>query len=536
MQLKAGEGLTHPATSLTLKYYGNLLELPAPNSERHKENHHLSLENPENTAENPQSLAGSSAPPAPAEEEEVVDINLGCVREVAVEIPAEVVSREFDSALQRYAKVVRVPGFRKGKVPASLVRNRFADEIRNDILEHLVPRYFQDAVVKEGYRPISQPQVHSLITEPGKPVSFKAAFEIMPDIQLGNYHEIKVDVPEVKVTDEDVEVELKRLQERQASFDPVDEDRPLQDGDFAQISFQAIAKEPAAQAATEAKEEKKEEAEQTGTPEAAQTAPAKPTSNEPVQMDEVFVEIGGANTLPEFSENLRGAKPGEERSFDVTYPGDYGDNRLAGKTLSYVAKMNAIKKKTTPDLTDEFARELSQDLQTLDDLKKRLQERILAERRYRVMHDAREGLLNQLISSHDFPVPEIMIQRQIDIRLEQWLRSLAAQGMRTEDMKRMDFKRLRASQREAAAKEVKADLLLQKIAEAENLQATEEEVSQEIRDLAQQMKETPESLQQRLAEKGGLDRIRIRIQSDKALRFLLNQSGSNARNGTTAQE
>jgi trigger factor len=487
----------------------------------------LSSENPaENTAENPEGQPAASVAPASAEGEEVVDINVGCLREVAVEIPADVVSKEFDSAVQRYAKVARVPGFRKGKVPASIVRNRFAEEIRSDVLESLVPRYFHDAVIKEGYRPISEPQVHSLVTDPGKPVSFKAAFEIMPDIQLGSYHDIKVDLPEVKVTDEDVAGELKKLQERQASFDPIEEDRPLQEGDFAQIAFQAVGKETAPEAA---KEEKPDNAEAIAA--ATENAP----TNEPVKMDEVFVEIGGANTLPEFSQNLRGAKPGEERIFDVTYPADYGDNRLAGKTLSYTVKVNALKKKITPELTDDFAKELSPDLQTLDDLKKRMREGIFAERQHHVMHDAREGLLNQLTSSHDFPVPETMIQRQIDFRLEQWLRSLAAQGMRTEDMKRMDFKRLRASQRESAIKEVKAELLLQKIAEAENLQATDEEVSGEVRRLAQQAKEPPEALQQRLAEKGGIDRIRLRIRSDKALHFLLNQSGSNARNGI-AQE
>ena len=490
----------------------------------------MSPENPsENTAENPESQpAASTAAAAPAEDEEVIDINLGCLREVSIEIPADVVDKEFDSTVQRYTKVARVPGFRKGKVPASLVRNRFSAEIRSDVLENLVPRYFRDAVIKEGYRPISEPQVHSLKMEPGQPVSFKAAFEIMPDIQLGNYQDIKVDVPEVKVTDEDVETELRRLQERQASFDPVDEDRPLQDGDYAQISFQAVAKEEP----TKPEAEKEEKPEDAGTQE---TAAAQPSANEPVKVDEVFVEIGGKDTLPEFSDNLRGARAGNERAFDVTYASDYFDKRLAGKTLSYTAKVNALKKKITPELTDDFAKELSQQFQTLDDLKKGLHEGILSERQHRVQHEVREMLLSQLTESHDFPVPETLIRRQIDFRLEQWLRGLAAQGMRTEDMKRMDFKRLRASQREAATKEVKANLLLDKIAEAENIQATEQEVNQEIQAMAQQTKETPEAVRQRLAEKGLLDRIRNRILGDKALRFLYNQSTGTARNGTVQE-
>lgn len=502
--------------------------------------------NPANPQENsPENLesqpvaAGSEAESVspiqpPADDEEVIDINMGCLREVAVEIPAEVVDKEFDSAVQRYTKVARVPGFRKGKVPASIVRNRYASEIRSDILESLVPRYFREAVIKEGFQPITGPELHSLENEPGQPVRFKAAFEIMPDIQLGNYQEMKLDVPEIKVTDEDVDAELKNLQERQASFDPVNEDRPVQDGDYAQISFEALPKEAASEAATEQKPETATQSEvstQAETATQAESPAAKPPANQPVKVDEVFVEIGGPDTQREFSENLRGAKVGDERTFDVTYPADYYDNRMAGKTLTYTTKVNAIKKKITPPLTDEFAKELGQEIQSLDDLKKRLHEGILTERQHRAMHEARENLLSQLAESHDFPVPESMIQKQIDFRLEQWLRSLAAQGMRTEDMKRMDFKRLRRSQREAATKEVKAHLVLEKIADAENIQAADEEVQQQVHALARQTKETPEATEHKLAESGGIDRIRKRIRSDKTLRFLYDKSTSNARNG-----
>ncbi|HEY6252820.1 MAG TPA: trigger factor [Candidatus Angelobacter sp.] len=463
-------------------------------------------------------------PPEPAEDEEVIDINLGCLREVEVEIPAEVVNKETDSTVQRYTKVARVPGFRKGKVPATLVRNRFAEEIKTDVLEALLPEYFRQAVTKQGFTPISKPEVHSLETAEGKPIRFKAAFEILPEIELGNYQDIKLEVPEVKVTDEDVDQELKKLQERQSSYDPVNEDRPLQDGDFAQISFQALAKDEPAPAD-----------DQSASAETPAAEESKPKTTQPVQMDEVLVEIAGPNTIPEFSQNLRGAKAGEERTFDVTYPAEYYESRLAGKTFSYTAKVNAIKTKSTPELSDDFAKELSKDLESLDDLKKRLHESILAERRHQTMHQAREHLLNQLTEIHNFPVPETLIRRQVDFRLEQWLRSLAAQGMRTEDMKRMDFKRLRASQREAATREVKANLLLEKIAEAEQLQASDEEVQQEVRALAQQTKQTPEAVQQKLAQEGAFERIRNRIRADKALQFLYTKSTANAQNGTVQE-
>lgn len=457
--------------------------------------------------------------------QESVDSGPSCVREVAVEIPAEVVNKEFDLVVQRYTKVARIPGFRKGKVPASIVRSRFTEEIRSDVLEALVPRYFREAVLRDGFNPISEPHIHDLENQPGQAVRFKAAFEIMPDFQLGNYQEMKLDVAEVKVTDEDVQAELKSLQERQASFDPVHEDRPLRDGDFAQISFQAVSKETVPTPPAEGQSESP----------APTESDAKAAANQPVKMDEILVEIGGENTLVEFSSNLRGAKPGEERAFDVTYPSDYHDTRLAGKTLSYTAKINALKTKTTPELTDDFAKELSQDFRTFDDLRKHLRESITAERQYQSLNDARERLLSQLAEDHVFAVPETLVQKQIDLRLEQWLRGLAAQGMRTEDMKRLDFKRLRASQHEAAAREVRAHMVLEKIADAENIQASDEEVNRQVQALAQQAKETPEAMQRRLADSGGIERIRKRIRGDKALRFLYDKSTGNARNGAVQE-
>lgn len=483
-------------------------------------------ENPEeNTGETSQAQplpAAGTDPAQPQEDEEVVDINLGCVRMVDIEIPADVVSKQWESTVKRYSKVARVPGFRKGKVPASIVRNRFAEEIKGDVLESLMPEYFRQAVIKEGFQPISEPQIRGLEMEAGNPIRFKAAFEVMPEIELGDYHNIKVDRPEITVTDDDLDEALKRLQEQQSSYDPIDEDRQLKDGDFAQISFQAVSKQPA----LEIQEGETREAGPGG------EAEAKAKTNQPVQMDEVLVEIGGTNTLPEFSEHLRGAKSGEERTFEVTYPADYYEKRLAGQTLSYTAKVNALKKKTTPELNDAFAQELSPDLKTLDDLKNRIHEGIRTERAHEALHEANEKLLHQLTEAHNFPVPETLIQRQIDFRLEQWLRSLAAQGMRTEQMKRFDFKRLRATQREAATKEVKANLLLQKIADAEHLEASDEEVDKEVESLAAQTKQPLETVKQRLAEQGGLDRIRNRLRADKALRLLYDQSTTNTQNGT----
>src|SRR5205807_5076977 len=169
-------------------------------------------------------------------------MNPACRREIVVEIPAEVARRHWEGLIQSYAKRARVPGFRHGKVPASIIRSRFGQEIKSEVLESLVPAHFREVVLKEGLKPISQPLVRDLEMEEGQPIRFKATFEVVPEIELGQYQEINVEKPETAISDAEIENEIRRLQEERTSFDPVDEDRPLQDGDFAQISFTAKPK------------------------------------------------------------------------------------------------------------------------------------------------------------------------------------------------------------------------------------------------------------------------------------------------------
>ena len=443
-----------------------------------------------------------------------------CKREIEVEIPADVVAKHQETLVQQYSKQARIPGFRKGKVPASMVRNRFSSEITSDVVEHLVPQYFREAVVKGGYRPVSQPHIYGLEFTPGEPIKFKAAFEVLPEFDLGDYKAIKVEKPDVTVTDEQVDHELKLLQEKQASFDPVDDERGAEKGEFVQVSFEARPKnlaedEPEAEAA---------EAEAAGAE--AKDAADNPEQQaaQPVQMEEVLVEIGGANTIPEFTKNLEGAKAGEERSFEVSYPEDFYDKRLAGMVFDYKVKVNAIKKKTLPELNDDFAKELSPDFQNIGDLKQRFRENMEAELKHKTEHEAKDKLIEQLVASHDFAVPRSMVEHQIDLRLERGLRALAAQGMKTEDMRRMDFGRLRAGQEEFATKEVKSSVLLAKIAIKENIQVSDEELNNEIEAMAAQMQQPVEEVRKRLTEDNAVERLRDRMRSEKALNLLYSNS------------
>ena len=410
-------------------------------------------------------------------------------REIEVEIPVEAVNRETDSLIQKYQKLARIPGFRRGHVPASVIRQRFSEDLKSDVVEALVPRYFRKAADKQGLIPVSQPQVTDLHLKENEPLRFKASFEVMPEIKVEGYKELRAEKPEIVVTDDEVEQSLSNVREQHATYSAV-EGRALADGDYAQVSLDGQPKDG---------------------------------DGKPVHMDEIMVEIAGKDTMPEFTENLRGASAGDERVFDVVYAQDAAEQRLAGKTFTYTVKVHSIKQKSLPELDDQFATQLGE-FKSLDEVRQRLREGMAAERKHAAEHGAKDKLVAELVKRSEFEVPEALVERQIDVRLERGLRALAAQGMKAEDIKKMDLNRLRVGQREQALQEVKASLLLDKIAEEEKIEVSDEEINGEINSLAQQSKQTPEAIRARLTRDGALDRIRNRIRSEKTLDFLYRQS------------
>jgi trigger factor len=378
-------------------------------------------------------------------------------------------------------------------VPASVIRQRFSEDLKSDVVEALVPRYFRKEADRQGLIPVSQPQVTDLHLKDNEPLRFKASFEVMPEIKVDGYKELRAEKPEITVTDEEVEQSLNGVREQHATFTAV-EGRPLADGDYAQVSLDGKPKDG-------------------------------PTDGQdkPVHMDEVLVEIAGKNTMPEFTENLRGASAGDERVFEVTYAQDAQEQRLAGKTFTYTVKVQSIKQKSLPELDDQFATQLGE-FKTLDEVRQRIRESMEAERKHTAEHEAKDKLVAELVKRSEFEVPEALVDRQIDVRLERGLRALAAQGMKAEDIKKMDLNRLRVGQREQALQEVKASLVLDKIAEEEKIEVSDAEIDREIEALATQSKQTPEAIRARLTRDGALDRIRNRIRSEKTLDFLYRQS------------
>jgi trigger factor len=405
------------------------------------------------------------------------------------------VTRETEQQIQRYQKSARLPGFRAGHVPASIIRQRFGDGLKNDVIEALVPKYFRREAEKQGLIPISQPRVTDLHMHDGEPLRFKASFEVLPEIQVEGYKDLRAAKPEITVTDEEVEQALTNVRDQHATYSTV-EGRALAEGDFAQASMDGKPKDG---------------------------KDVEDASSNPVHMDDVLIEIGGKNTVPEFSQNLTGASAGDERTFDVSYAEDISDKRLAGKTFVYTVKVNGIKQKSLPELNDDFAKELGE-FTSLDQVRKQIRENMDAERRHNAERESKDKLVAELVKRNDFEVPESLVDRQIDLRLERGLRALAAQGMKMEDLKKMDLPRLRGGQREQAVHDVKSSLLLERIAELEKIAVSDDELNRELEALAKQSKQTSEAVRARLTEDGGLDRIRMRIRSEKTLDFLYHQS------------
>ena len=414
-------------------------------------------------------------------------LNPECTRELVLDIPAEDVSKAFQTVVRNYRKYAKIPGFRPGKVPESVIRRRYATEIRKDVIDSLLPERFNQGVRDLNVKPVGQPQVTELNIEDGQPLHVKAVFEFIPDFSIEGYQDVKVEKPSVEVTEDEFSHELEQLRESRATIEPVEEDRALVDGDWAQISYSGQVENE---------------------PDAA-----------PLAGEDALVEIGGKDTVEAFTTILRGAKQGQELKAEVIYPADYTDAKLAGKTVAYDVTVKGIKKRIVPDLNDDFAKEMG-NYESLAELENRVREHMANRKRRSVEGETKDRLFAALTERFAFPVPESMVQEQIDARLERGLRALAAQGMDTEQMRKLDFARLRTAQRDSAVAEVKTFILLDRIAAAEDVTVSDEELDREVHLAALQSREPVEALRQRLTDDGGLARIREQMKREKTASLL----------------
>jgi len=416
-----------------------------------------------------------------------------CRKELDLEIPAEEVSKATEKVAKDFAKIARVPGFRPGKAPISLIKKRFASDIKGEVLQTLVPEHVEKAVAEAKLTPVSQPQVDKLEYNEGQPLKFRASFEVLPEFSLGEYKKLEIEMPEMAITDESVANALAEMQQRAAAFAPV-EGRAVQNDDFVQVKL-------------------------IGTPEGG---------GEPLQADSVLCHVGAEETMEPFNENLRGANIGDHKTFDVDYPADYPDAKLAGKKFHYSVDVLGIKTKKLPELNDEFAKDVS-DATSLDELKNKVREGLEHERDHRQKELQREKIIAELVKLHDFPVPESLVEHQMDVRLERVVRSLAQQGVDPRAVN-VDWVSLRKRQEERAKDDVKAELVIDRIATEEKIDVTEEELQHELEHVASHSGESAEAIRARLTKQGALDRMKAKLRSDKTVDWL----AQNARVKTVA--
>src|SRR5580704_15094576 len=366
----------------------------------------------------------------------------GCKHSLEITVPVVEVEKETERAVAEIQRKVKLPGFRPGKAPMGLVKQRFAGDIRQDVIEKLVPRFFRAAADKDHLEVVGQPNVTDVNFKAGEPITFKAEFEVAPKFELGEYRGVTITYSEPEITDAEVDARIEEIREQKAEY--VNEDpRPLADGDYAVVSLESLS-----------------------------------GVAEKVSQDELMLKMGDDATMKEFTENLRGASPDESREFDVTYPADYDRKPLAGRTVRFKATVKAVRRKELPELNDDFAKDMG-DFQTLGELKDSIRKSVLHEREHQAQDDTKQQIIAQLVDTHPFAVPDLYIDRQIEGTLNTQLQQLASQGIDPRSLK-LDWQKIRDSQKERAERDVRASLILDKISDREAIAATQEDVDREV--------------------------------------------------------
>lgn len=407
----------------------------------------------------------------------------GCKHSLEISIPVQEVESETNRVTADVQKRAKLPGFRPGKAPTSIIRGHFAADIRQKVLESLIPKFLEQHFQAENLNVVGTPDIIDVHFHEGEPLRFKAEFEVVPQVELGEYNGVEIPYHDPEIADADVDKRIEEIREQKAQYVNVDP-RPVEDGDFAVVALESLSG----------------------------------VEGDPVKSEEMVLEIGGGDTFPAFTENLRGLTPCAEPEFDVTYPETYGSPRLAGRTVRFHATLKGIRKKELPEANDEFAQDLG-DYRNVEELRDAIRKAIFAQRQHVAQQEAKNKIVDKLVDAHDFPVPEVFVERQIKNRVDQSLRAMAAEGVDPGSIK-LDWNKVKETQRDKAIREVKASMVLSRISEREAIGATHDEVDKEVERIARQQKEPVAALHMRFEKDGTLGRIAAHIQTEKTLNFL----------------
>lgn len=425
---------------------------------------------------------------------ELIDLS-STQKQLVFEIPADAVEAAMDRVTRSLARTARLPGFRQGKAPVSVVRRKFKDDILHEVMHDLIPKSLDEAMREHDLSPVDTPDVKDVSLEEGAPLRFTAVFETVPPLPAIDYPSLQLRKPPVSVAEEAVDRVMERVRERNARFEPI-EDRASGRGDSLTLDVTRTTLSSPDEAA----------AAELGTSE---------------EQRDVVLEVGGEVNPPGFDEQVTGLRAGDERTFTIRFPEDYRVEGLRGAEVEYRIAVKALRRKVLPALDDEFAKDLG--LDSLEALRARVRDDLQAEAERSQQRELRDDLLRQLAGHVTVDVPETLIGREVDRRLEDFVRRLVDQGV--DPMKvGIDWEDFRAKQRDAALDTVKATLMLDEVARRESVEVPEEAVEAEVKRFAELSGRSVGAVRARLAEDGGLARLRAGLRRDRAVEWLMSRA------------
>jgi trigger factor len=413
-------------------------------------------------------------------------------KEIRIEIEPAQIRDAYDRISKQYSKAANVPGFRPGHAPTSVVRTRYRSEIRTEVLRELIPEAVNNAVIEHSLNPLGEPNVEldntmALERLGEDPLSLKVSIEVLPEVPLDNYKGLEVNRRKRPITDEDVDRTIEGLRDNSASLQPV-EDRASELGDTVTVNARGnFVVDP---------------------------------EEEEIKVDDVEVVLGGPGVQKEFTENLTGVRPEESRTFTVEYPADFTSPGLAGKTVQYTTEVTSVRQKELPELDDEWAQSLGGDFDSVETLKAKVREDLEARATAESDHLLRDEIMKKLLEAHQFEVPESLVNQQTQHRMETVARQMMQRGIdpRNPELK---WESAREELMVQAEEDVRATMLLEKIAEVENIAVSDEEVEAEINAIATASRQPVEQVRAALTKDGGERSIAHRLRSRKALDLLV---------------
>ena len=405
---------------------------------------------------------------------------------IEVEIPADLISSEAQRVTSEFSRQAKIPGFRPGKVPQSVVRNRFAKDIQEEVMSRLLPRTFHEAVAERGLEPVGDPRLEHV--DPfieGAPVKYKAEFEVKPQIELGEYRGLQIEEQKIEVADADIDAMIDRLRE-QGSHYRLETERGAQDGDFAIIEISSTAE-----------------------------------GMEP-KTDSGHFKIGEESPLPELHDALRGKKPGETAVVEKTYGEDASNEEFRNKSVRHEVTLKEIRVQEKPEVNDDFARSVG-GWESVEQMREVIGADIRKHKEADALRHKRNQAGEQLLSRHDFEVPEALVEEELGKSLQNYARFLASQGVDVEKAE-IDWRKVGEEFRPEAVKRVKRSLILEQIAKKEGIVVSDVEVDAEIRRAANEQGREFADVKHRLRHDGGYEALRASLAQERALELVLREA------------